>query len=179
MGDGDNAPGPRLLSGTLSHLPSSLVSLYVPCFLPAPNYYLNTYDGRFTTLRTTGFDRGAQMCSPARRDWRGDPDSTGTLSTSCSEPCSDVTDTLPERPAVSSLRLGSLAVPQGPACFRVALRSGGSGRRVCKRLRFLDSRFKNPWSFHPLDVLLTCSAQSAQRQLCLQTSSRRFSISPP
>lgn len=174
MGGGDNAPGPRLLSGTLSHLPSSLVSLYVPCFLPAPNYYLNTYDGRFTTLCTTGFDRGAQMCS--QHDGTG----AGTLIPQgpCLRPAPSPAATSRTR-SRSDPRLESLAVPQGPACFRVALRSGGSGRRVCKRLRFLDPRFKNPWSFHPLDVLLTRSAQSARKQLCLQTSSGRFSISPP
>lgn len=101
-------------------LPHSV--LYPPCFLPAPSYYLNTYDGPFTTLCTTGFDKDDQTCSLVRRTWNGDPVSTGTPSTSCPEPCvTSRTHTLPEGPDVFPSRLESLAVPRGPACSRVTL----------------------------------------------------------
>lgn len=101
-------------------LPHSV--LYPPCFLPAPSYYLNTYDGPFTTLCTTEFDKDDQTCSLVRRTWNGDPVSTGTPSTSCPEPCvTSRTHTLPEGPDVFPSRLESLAVPRGPARSRVTL----------------------------------------------------------
>lgn len=121
-GHADDAAGTHVyvIRHVAAFLPHSF--LYLHCFLPALSYYLNTYDGPFTTLCTTGFDKDDQTCSLVRRTWNGDPVSTGTPSTSCPEPCvTSRTHTLPEGPDVFPSRLESLAVPRGPACSRVTL----------------------------------------------------------